>query len=166
MGGQALKPTNLGSKGCSPTSSDCVIWQGDDIECLNICKGASVSDVMFQMGCLLCKLKDQLDPDTYDLTCLELAACDVPHTFPDFIQLIIDRICNIEATCCNDVQSNPNSELTVVVAACFSAEGGPLQTISNYIMAIGTKVCEQEITIQNQNIAIQQLLARVEVLEA
>jgi len=161
-----MKPTNKKSLPCSPTSSNCVIWQGDDIPCLNICKGATVSDVIFQMGCLLCELKDQMDPDKYDLTCLELAACDVPHTFQDFIQIIIDRICNIEATCCAENQTSPTNEQTVVVASCFASQGGPVQTISNYIMAIGQKVCEQEITIQNQQIAIQQLLARVEVLES
>lgn len=162
-----MKPTNRKLLPCSPVSSNCVIWQGDDIECIKICKGDTVSDVMFKMGCLLCELKEQMDPDTYDLTCLTLEACDIPHTFQDFIQIIIDRICNIEATCCNDNSpSNPSNELTVVVAACFSAEGGPVQTISNYIAAIGAKVCEQEITIQNQQVAIQQLLARVTVLES
>lgn len=160
-----MKPTNLKNLPCSPTSSNCVIWQGSDIECLNLCKGDTVSDVIFEMGCLLCTLKDQLDPDTYDLTCLDIASCELPHTFREFIQIIIDRICNIEATCCGETQSNPTNETEVAVASCFSNEG-VYQTISNYITAIGQKVCQQEVTIQNQQIAIQQLIARVELLES
>lgn len=160
-----MKPVNVKTLPCSPTSSNCVIWQGDDIECLNLCKGDTVSDIIFQMGCLLCTLKDQLDPDTYDLTCLDIATCDLPHTFREFIQVIIDRICNIEATCCNDQTSNSTNVTSVVVAACFVNEGVQ-QTISNYIQAIGQKVCEQEVTIQNQQTAIQQLVARVAALEA
>lgn len=160
-----MKPVNVKNLPCSPTSSNCVIWQGDDIECLNLCKGDTVSDIVFQMGCLLCTLKDQLDPDTYDLTCLDIATCDLPHTFREFIQIIIDRICNIEATCCADQQSNPTNETSVIVASCF-VNGGVQQTISAYIQAIGQKVCEQEVTIQNQQTAIQQLVARVNALEA
>lgn len=158
------KPTNKKSLPCSPTASNCVIWQGEDIPCLNICRGDTISDVVFQMGCLVCDIKDQLNPDKYDLSCLEIPICDIPHTFPDFIQIIIDRICNIEATCCNEVVPGNPSEGTVVVASCFVV-GGPVQTIANYIMAIGEKVCQQEITIQNQQLAIEQLLARVTILE-
>ena len=160
-----MKPVNVKTLPCSPISSNCVVWQGDDIECLNLCKGDTVSDIIFQMGCLLCTLKDQLDPDTYDITCLDIATCDLPHTFREFIQIIIDRICNIEATCCNDQTLNPTNETSVVVAACFVNEGVQ-QTISNYIQAIGAKVCEQQVTIQNQQTAIQQLVARVTALEA
>ena len=43
---------------------------------------------------------------------------------------------------------------------------GVQQTISKYIQAIGQKVCEQQVTIQNQQTAIQQLVARVTALEA
>jgi hypothetical protein len=160
-----MKPVNVKTLPCSPTSSNCVIWQGDDIECLNLCKGDTVSDIVFQMGCLLCTLKDQLDPDTYDLTCLDIATCDLPHTFREFIQIIIDRICNIEATCCNDTQGSTPSTDEVVVASCFTS-GGPVQTIASYIQAIGQTVCQQQVTIQNQQTAIQQLIARVEALEA
>jgi hypothetical protein len=160
-----MKPVNKKTLPCSPTSSNCVIWQGDDIPCLKICKGDTVSDVVFQIGCLLCNLKDELDPDTYNLTCLEIATCDVPHTFKDFIQLIIDRICNIEATCCTETENESSNTETIVVAACFT-NGGAVQTLKNYLTAIGEKVCEQEVTIQNQQIAIQQLLARVTVLES
>jgi hypothetical protein len=162
-----MKPTNKKTLPCTPTSSNCIVWQGDDIPCLQICKGDTISDVTFKLACLVCLLQDQLDPDTYDLTCLEIATCDIPHTFKDFIQLIIDRICNIEATCCSETIGNntPNTE-TFVVAACFSAEGGPIQTLQSYLTAIGNKVCAQELTIQNQQVAIQQLLARVEVLES
>jgi hypothetical protein len=160
-----MKPVNVKTLPCSPVSSNCVVWQGDDIECLNLCKGDTVSDIIFQMGCLLCTLKDQLDPDTYDITCLDIATCDLPHTFREFIQIIIDRICNIEATCCNNQTSNPTNETSVIVAACFVNEGVQ-QTISNYIQAIGAKVCEQQVTIQNQQTAIQQLVARVAALEA
>jgi hypothetical protein len=33
-----LEPTNT-QRGCTPLSSNCVIWQGPDISCINLCKG-------------------------------------------------------------------------------------------------------------------------------
>ena len=41
-----MKPLNLDNSPCSPISSNCVIWQGPDISCINICKGDTVSDVV------------------------------------------------------------------------------------------------------------------------
>lgn len=160
-----MKPLNAMEQGCNPISSNCVIWQGPDIDCLNLCKGDTVSDVMFQLGCLVCTLKDQLDVDTYDLTCLDLATCDIPHTFREFMQLVIDKLCELEALTGTE-EGEATAEEIVVVAACFTAELGPTATISNYIQAIGTKLCEQEITIANQQVAIQQLVDRVAVLES
>ena len=151
-------------QGCNPISSNCVIWQGPDIDCLNLCKGDTVSDVMFQLGCLVCTLKDQLDVDTYDLTCLNLATCDIPHTFREFMQIVIDKLCELQALTGTEETEETAADI-VVVASCFSAELGPTATVTNYIQAIGQKVCEQDIIITNQQLAIQLLVDRVTVLE-
>ncbi len=161
-----IKPLNSDVNGCSPTSSNCVIWQGPDIECLNLCKGDTITDVFFQLACLVCTIKDQLDVDTYDLTCLDLATCDLPHTFSEFMQVIIDKICELQALIGQEGDPSLVAEQIVIVASCFSATLGPTSTITNYVSAIGQKVCEQEVTIQNQQTAIQQLIARVDVLES
>jgi hypothetical protein len=160
-----MKPTNPKSSGCSPISSNCVIWQGPDINCINLCKGDTVSDVMFKLGCLICDLKKELDVSTYDLTCLNLAACDKPTSFLEFIQIVIDKLCELQACCDQDTTEELAAEI-VVVAACFSAELGPTATVSNYVQAIGQKVCEQEVTIQTLESAILNLTSRIETLEA
>jgi hypothetical protein len=49
-----MKPLNLDNKPCSPISSNCVIWQGPDIECINICNDDSVSDVVSELATELC----------------------------------------------------------------------------------------------------------------
>lgn len=161
----SMKPLNATEQGCSPVSSNCVIWQGPDIECLNLCNGDTVSQVIFQLGCLVCSLKDDLNVDNYDLTCLDLEGCDIPRTWQDFMQVIINKLCEFEDLIGTE-EGEVVAEQIVVVAACFTAELSPTATISNYIQAIGTKVCEQEITIQNQQVAIQQLIARVDLLES
>lgn len=160
-----MKPLNATQETCNPISSNCVIWQGPDIECLDLCHGDSISMVIFKLACLVCQLKEDLNVENYDLTCLNLAACDIPRTWKDFMQVVIDKLCELQSLIGTE-QSEVVAEEIVTVAACFTAELGPTATMSAYIQAIGTKVCEQEVTIQNQQIAIQQLIARVEVLES
>jgi hypothetical protein len=157
-----MKPINAAELGCSPTSSNCVIWQGPDINCLNICHGDTVSDIVYQLGCIVCDLKEQLDPTLYDLSCLDIPTCDAPTTFIDFINIIISRICNIET---GETVVDSGSEALITIASCFTATLGATNTIANYIYEIGNKVCEQEATIANLELAIQQLTARVDTLE-
>ena len=50
-------PTNANNpQHCDPISSNCVIWQGPDIECVNICNGDTVSAVIAKMGEQLCDI--------------------------------------------------------------------------------------------------------------
>jgi hypothetical protein len=164
-GGTIMKPTNLAENGCKPQSSNCVIWQGPDIECLDLCQGDTISQVIFQLACLVCTLKDQLDVDTYDLTCLNLATCDIPHTFKDFMQTVIDKLCALTLLITPE-EIEAAAETIITVASCFSGELGVTATISDYVTAIGLKVCAQDVTIGNQQTAITQLIARVDVLES
>ena len=41
-----MKPLNLDNKPCNPVSSNCVVWQGPTLECIDLCKGDTVSDVV------------------------------------------------------------------------------------------------------------------------
>ena len=45
-----MKPLNLDNSPCSPTSSNCVIWQGPDLACIKLCKGDTVSDVVAKLA--------------------------------------------------------------------------------------------------------------------
>ena len=43
-----MKPVNLDTTPCSPIASNCVVWTGPNIPCINLCKGDTVSDVVFK----------------------------------------------------------------------------------------------------------------------
>ena len=49
-------PTNSNNlTNCDPISSNCVIWQGPDLPCVEICTGDTISDVcciMFELQLL------------------------------------------------------------------------------------------------------------------
>lgn len=89
------------SSTCTSTiSSNCVIWQGPKIECLNLCRGDSITEVVYKFALSYCELIDQLDVTTYDLGCLDTPECVITNIH-DLIQALIDKICDIE------VQSGP-----------------------------------------------------------
>ena len=51
-----MKPyrSSLDKENCSPVSSNCVTWQGPNISCINLCKGDSVSDVVYKLATQIC----------------------------------------------------------------------------------------------------------------
>lgn len=163
------KPTNLSShNGCVPTASTCIIWQGKDIDCLNICKGSSIDDVIHQLGCLVCTIKDQLDVDTYTLDCFNLEACEIPHTFRELMQFLIEITCQLQqAYLDGDAGAEPSVDgiPSVTVASCFQGTLGNSALITDYIQAIGMKVCELEGTVANQQQAILQMQEEINILK-
>ena len=82
---------------CTPTSSNCIIWQGPDIPCIKLCKGDSITDVLYNFATDYCDLLKELNPSKYDLSCLTNIKCP-PDTFRELIQLLIKRICEVEQT--------------------------------------------------------------------
>lgn len=156
-----MKPINYDNASCNPISSNCVIWQGPDIECLKLCKGDTVSDVVYKLATELCTILDQVNVTTLDLSCFNLTGCE-PADLQAFLQLLIDKICALE-TCCeqNSVRSSTNGcpDCTVNIAPCFyyqDAFGNQITTmqLTDYVTAIGNKVCDilNQIDIINQTL--------------
>lgn len=143
-----MKPTNNDTPTCNPISSNCVIWQGPDIDCIKLCKGDTVSDVVFKLATELCIIMTELNISSYDLTCLNLVGCD-PKDFQALLQLLIDKICALDA-CCNQTPGTGKSgcpDCVVDVAPCFhyTDQYGNLITtmqLSDYVTTIGHKVCD------------------------
>lgn len=87
-----MKPLNIKKESCSPVSSNCVIWNGPDIECINLCKGDTVTEVVYKLATELCKVMDVFNVSNYDLSCLDLPC--PPKTFEELIQATITAICD------------------------------------------------------------------------
>ena len=80
---------------CTPTSSNCIVWQGPNIPCINLCKGDSITDVVYKLATDYCDLLSNLDPSIYDLSCLNDASCP-PKNIQQLVQLLINKICDVE----------------------------------------------------------------------
>jgi hypothetical protein len=178
-----MKPLNNDNPGCNPISSNCVIWQGPDIACINLCKGDTVSDVVYDVATELCRLQDilSLADGKYDISCFNLTTC-LPSDFTELINLLIDRICNLEActgcapTCDGTfpvpppvpADGCPDCEMTI--APCFEFVNGIGDTVTvlqlkDYVTAIGNKICNLIISNNLTDTAVAAVGARVGNLE-
>jgi hypothetical protein len=164
-------PTNSGrakDQGCNPVSSNCVVWQGPDLQCIGLCKGDTISDVLAKMATELCTLVDMFDLGEYDLTCLAIPTSQTPKDVGDLLQILVERICALEGVSPIDptdpTASDCPNNCIVPIADCFyyiDPQGDTVTTMTllDYVNAIGNKICDilNEITIlQNQIATLQE----------
>lgn len=107
-----MKPLNINKSSCTEISSNCVIWNGPDISCIGLCKGDTVTEVVYELSTKLCEIIGKLDVDNYDLECLNITTCP-PETFEDLLQTLIEKICEIQATPCPPCSDGNNGNYVV-----------------------------------------------------
>jgi hypothetical protein len=160
-----MKPLNLDNSPCSPTSSNCVIWQGPDLACIKLCKGDTVSDVVAKLATELCTILDQLNVNNYDLTCFNSSACP-PVDFQALIQFLINHICALEGVTPNtNPSTSPCPDCVVSIAPCFIIGTQTTMQLTDYVQMIGERVCDLITTIDGLQIQIDNIDNRVYVLE-
>lgn len=155
------------SEACTPISSNCVVWQGPDIPCLNLCSGDSVTDVVYKLGTLFCEISDAtFNVTNIDLTCLLAGGGTAPTTRDEFYQLIVDKLC--EAL----VPVDPTDPTSIYfnLPTCLQYVDGDGNTVMmaelpDYVDLIGNAVCDIQAAIVLINTNIQSLDDRVTILE-
>tara|TARA_R100001015_G_C4633724_1_gene199067 strand:- start:1967 stop:5572 length:3606 start_codon:yes stop_codon:yes gene_type:complete len=85
------------TNGCDNTSSNCVIWQGPDLPCVNVCNGDTISDILAKMCEVLINTTSTstgVDISTINQLCLE-ETYGVANNVQGLIQNIITEVCTI-----------------------------------------------------------------------
>ena len=159
-----MKPVNLNTAPCAPVSSNCVIWQGPNVPCINLCKGDTVSDVVYALATELCNILDILDVTNYDLTCFNLTAC-APNNFHDLIQFLIAQICEQNGITVEPDKSTGCPDCLVTVAPCFVENNITTMNLTDYVNVIANKICSILDQISIINATLTSLDIRVTVLE-
>lgn len=157
------KPTNMKGKGCATTTSNCVVWQGPDLCCIDLCHGDSVSEVIDALAKKICNIFELLDVNSYDLSCLITTECP-PANFVELLQLLIEQVCTLKNATTSSTTTTTTQNITT--ASCFQAEYGTVLSLAEYVTAIGVKLCNQELLITTQNNAIAQLQLQVTRMQA
>lgn len=161
-------------KGCSPVSSNCVIWQGPDLECIGLCKGDTVSDVIAKLATELCVIVEQFDLEGYDFSCLQISNSSQPDNLQELIQILIERICALEGidpTTVDATSSDCPQNCIVSIAACFqyiNATGDTVTTMDllDYVTAIGNKICDNVTDIANLQTQVDALQTQINNTDA
>ena len=148
-------------QGCDPVSSNCVVWQGPDISCINLCKGDSISDVVAKLATELCEIQNSFDISGINLSCLELTTAPTNHE--ELFQVLVDEICSLGSRCDSlesGSGSGSTSEIVATLPTCLQYTNAQNDLITQlpideYAELVAAKVCEivGEITIINTQIS-------------
>jgi len=163
-----MKPLNLDNRPCSPISSNCVVWQGPTLDCINLCTGDTISDVVAKLATELCTLLDQTNVANYDLSCLGITACG-PKDFQALIQLLIEKICELSGVTSDTTRIEGTCpDCPVTVASCLreTDQGLPVtMQLIDYVQLLATKICTLIDQIGELQDQINNLDIRVTILE-
>lgn len=167
-----MKPLNYSDPGCNPVSSNCVIWQGPDIPCINLCKGDSISEVVNKLAIELCNIMDMMQISSYQLECLNLAGCG-PENFQQLIQILINQICALQAASGSTSGSKTigsTASGSVDISPCYyytNAFGDTVtkMTTEEYATTIGNRVCSIITQITTINSTLASYNTRITALE-
>jgi hypothetical protein len=166
--------SNTITNGCNPISSNCVVWQGPDISCINICTGDTVSDVVAKLATELCTVLDQTSLSNLDLSCLNLDPQDVPTNFSELQQLIIDELCSLGGRCTalegGSGGGSSSSTVTATLPACLQYTNlqNDLVTvlpIDEYAELVAARVCTLISDITTINSTLSSHNTRITALE-
>ena len=92
-------PTNSSgtTNGCDNISSNCVVWQGPDITCIDLCTGDTITDVTHKLATKVCKLITDGVTSNPSLTGLDLTCLNIPGITPTdlvpVLQAMVVQIC-------------------------------------------------------------------------
>ena len=164
-------PTQSSSdtNGCNNISSNCVIWQGPDIACIDLCTGDTVSEVVAKLAEKLCDIISgvQSEPDLsgFDLKCA-LPSGTAPSTLKDNLQAIVDYICDLPSGG-GGTTTLPNINLCTNLQYDDPATGAAVTSLplDQYALLVGNKVCDILDSITTINSTLTSLGDRITILE-
>ena len=170
--------SNTADKGCSPVSSNCVIWQGPDLGCIDLCNGDAISDVVYKVATKLCTIQTSLDLSTLDLSCL-VSFCSATNPAPTnktllaVLDFIIDKVCCLNTTIQNLPAGGGSSytEPNVALPTCLQYQDqGTGQTVtqlqhSAYTLRLANQHCSLKATVDSHTTTIAAHNTRITALE-
>ena len=148
-------------------SSDCVIWQGQNLECVGIKQGDCLTETVSVLANKLCDMMSAVDINSYDLSCFIGDDCQ-SVSWEQLFQLMIDKVCFLEGS--TPTTSEPSEddcpEDLVLVPDCFSdnCNGGAIP-YTEYVKLIGTEICLLINEISTINETLIDHAARIKELE-
>lgn len=172
--------SNTAEQGCSPVSSNCVVWQGPSLSCINLCNGDTISDVVYKIATNLCAIQSAYDLSQLDLSCL-VAFCTSSNpapttkTLPAVLDFIVKKVCCLNGRIAALETGSGGSSYTepnIALPTCLQYQDpGTGQTITQlvlnqYVLRLANQFCSLKATVDTHTTQISSLTSRVTILEA
>ena len=170
--------SNTADQGCSPVSSNCVIWQGPDLSCINLCNGDTISSVVYKVATDLCTIKTSLDLTNLDLSCLVSFCSSVnpaptTKTLSAVLDFIIDKVCCLNAKVDalpaggGSSYTEPNLALPTCLQYTDPGTGQVITTLvhNQYTLRLGTQFCSLKATVDSHTTTLSAYNTRITALE-
>lgn len=170
-------PTNSGgtTNGCDNISSNCVIWQGPDIACIDICNGDTISEVTAKLATKVCDLITDGVAANPNLTGLDLSCLNIPGVTPTelvpVLQAMVTQICVNAGGGPGPTKQQIEDELPIMtLPACLQyndANGNPVTELRLDLFAtlIAQQVCTNLSSINVINSTLTSFNTRLDILE-
>lgn len=168
--------SNTADAGCVPVSSNCVLWQGPNIPCLNLCSGDTVSDVVYKVANDLCTIKSTLDLSDLDLSslvefCSSVGPAPTTNTLSAVLDFIVKKVtCLSEEIGTSGPGGSDYTEPTITLPSCLQYQDGLGQTVTQlvhnqYTLRLANQFCSLKATVDTHTSQISSLGSRVTALE-
>lgn len=159
------------TNGCDNISSNCVIWQGPDIPCIDLCTGDTISEVSAKIGNKVCQIITDGVSANPSLTGLEIG-CLVPGVPPtELVPVLNTMILQI----CQNSQSLPDpvpgADLPMMsLPPCLQyndPSGNPVTELrlDDFAEHVANQVCTNLAAIEVINTTLTSLNDRIVILE-
>ena len=164
--------SSISTNGCDNISSNCVIWQGPDIACIDLCTGDSISEVVSKLATEVCTLITSGVTANPNLTGLDLTCLNIPGIQPtQLVDVLNDMVVQICANTNSKVQ--PAAALPIMtLPACFlpynDANGNPVTQLplDQFATLIANQVCLNLSAINIIQSTLTSYSTRLNTLEA
>jgi hypothetical protein len=160
-----LPKTESSTVPCSNISSNCVVWQGPDIPCIELCTGDTISDVVAALAQQLCDLViPEPNLDGLDLLCVLPQGQSQPDTVKDIFQLIVNYICDDEG---EGEYQLPTLALPQCLYYDDPETGDPVTALplDQYALLLANKICDILQAIDIINVTLSDHETRITILE-
>ena len=164
--------SNINKESCIPISSNCIIWQGGDLPCIDLCRGDSISEVVYKGALVIQSIKDSLDLSDMDLSYLfiQCSSCPQPDkTLKNVLELLIAKVKQVEEGSGGGTVTP--EDVLVTISGCFRSNDSNGEVVSQlphtiYTRQIGLKVCAIITSLENHGAQLDNLEQRVAELES
>lgn len=176
------------TNGCDNISSNCVIWQGPDIACIDLCNGDTISEVTKKIGDKVCQIITDGVTANPNLTGLDLSCLNIqgttPTTLVPVLQAMVTQICqnatgggfpaqpSKSSSSSTSARSIVQADLPIMtLPACMQyndANGNPVTELrlDAFATLIANQVCTNLASINTINTTLTSYATRLDVLEA